>query len=196
VEHLSRTDRSPGQSGGIPAAIALGAIGLGALFCAAACRGAVEDPSATPASSQATVSVEFADLDALRGALAARRGQRVLLNFWATWCVPCVEELPDLVAFAGEHAGKDAGLIGVSLDAWVTGEGAETEEKVKKALADVGAGYANFIYRGDQDPLLEAFGLPGPIPYSILYDRDGREIRRWEGEVDIPDLRQTLAASP
>jgi thiol-disulfide isomerase/thioredoxin len=173
-----------------------GAISLAALLCAAACGGAAEGPSATPASSQAAVSVEFADLDALRGALAARRGQRVLLNFWATWCVPCVEELPDLVVFGREYARKDAGLIGVSLDAWVTGEGAETEEKVKKALAAVGAGYTNIIYRGDQDPLLEAFGLPGGIPYSILYGRDGREIRRWEGKVDIPDLRQALAASP
>lgn len=186
MEHRSREGRSPGRPGGFPAAIALGAIGLSALLCAA-CRGAAEERSS---------AVEFADLDALRGALAARRGQRVLLNFWATWCVPCVEELPDLAAFAREHAGGDVALIGVSLDAWVTGEGAETEGKVKDALAAVNAGYANLIHLGDQDPLLEAFALPGPIPYSILYDRDGREIGRWEGKVDIAELRRTLAASP
>jgi thiol-disulfide isomerase/thioredoxin len=182
-------------------------IGLAALLCAAGCRGSATEPStptprdaalreaeARDAASQ-VASVAFADLAALRGALAARRGRRVLVNFWATWCVPCVEELPDLAALSREYAVGEAEFLGVSLDAWVTGDGAEAEEKVRRSLITAGVGYANLIYRGDQDPLMEAFAFSGPIPHSVLFDRDGRPVRRWEGKVDIAELRQALAES-
>lgn len=109
------------------------------------------------------------------------------MNFWATWCVPCVEELPDLARLAREHAG--VAVLGVSFDAWVTGDGPETEGKVKGFLSVAGVSYPNLIYRGDQDPVLEAFELSGGIPYSILYDRDGRVVERWDGKIDAAVVR-------
>lgn len=106
-----------------------------------------------------------------------------------------MEELPDLAALAaGEGAGQ-AVFLGISLDAWVTGSGAETEDKVRRALAGAGVGYPNLVYVGDQDPLLEAFRLPGAIPYSVLYDPQGRDVSRWEGQAVIEEVRRAIAAA-
>ena len=144
------------------------------------------------AASGPVAPVAWADLDALRAALDERRGTPVLLNFWATWCGPCVEELPDLARLARETDGTVA-LLGVSFDGWVTGNGPATEKKVKGFLAVAGATYPNLIYRGDQDPVLEAFDLSGAIPYSILYDGEGRVVERWDGQVEPAVLRRSIA---
>jgi cytochrome c biogenesis protein CcmG, thiol:disulfide interchange protein DsbE len=158
-----------------------------------ACRGPAGD--AAPAAIVGPAApLSFADLGRIHTELAARRGRPVLLNFWATWCIPCVEELPDLAALAREYASGGPDFLGVSFDAWVTGDGAETEEKVRGALARAGVGYANLIYRGDQDPLLEAFRLPGPIPHSILYDGEGKMVASWNGKVEIAELREAVAS--
>ncbi|MEK7798940.1 MAG: TlpA disulfide reductase family protein, partial [Acidobacteriota bacterium] len=54
------------------------------------------------AAGEAQAPVAFADLDRIRAELAAYRGRPVFVNFWATWCPPCVEELPDLAALSLE----------------------------------------------------------------------------------------------
>ena len=148
---------------------------------------------ASGAHPGAEVTVEFADLDRIHAILAGRRGRPVFVNFWATWCVPCVEELPDLAALSREDAVRRTEFVGVSLDAWVTGNGSETEEKVRRALADAGVGYPNVIYRGDQDPLLEGFQLPGPIPYSVLFDGQGKRSASWTGKAAIEEVKRAIA---
>jgi len=139
--------------------------------------------------------VSFADLDAIHRELSTHRGQPIFVNFWASWCVPCVQELPDLASLARESGAGGAVFLGVSLDAWVTGNGAETEMKVKRALAEAGVGYPNLIYRGDQDPLIEGFDLPGPIPYSVLYDPQGQQVQNWAGKAPIAEVRMAIAGA-
>ena len=151
--------------------------------------------TATGATAPAAAApVAFAGMGRVRADLAALKGRPVFVNFWATWCAPCVEELPDLAAVARESAGTNVAFLGISLDAWVTGDGAETGEKVRKALAAAGVSYPNLVYTGDQDPLLEGFGMPGAIPYSILYDSEGRDVKRFEAQVEIEALRRAIAA--
>src|SRR5258705_894071 len=111
------------------------------------------------AAPVAAAPVSFGDMDRVRADLAALKGKPVFLNFWATWCAPCMEELPDLAALAREAGGENMAFLGISLDSWVTGEGAETGDKVRKALASAGISYPNVVYTGDQDPLLEGFRL-------------------------------------
>jgi thiol-disulfide isomerase/thioredoxin len=155
---------------------------------------AAQGAGAQGAAAPAAVTVEFADLDRVRAALAALKGRPVFLNFWATWCGPCMEELPDLAALAREAGGSNAAFLGISLDTWVTGEGPETGDKVRKALAAAGVSYPNLVYTGDQDPLLEGFRLPGSIPYSILYDSEGRDVKRFDEQVEIEAVRRAIAA--
>jgi len=153
--------------------------------------------AATPAGSPAlqAASVRFAGLEEVRTELEARHkaGRPVLLNFWATWCVPCIEELPGLGDLAREWGDEGPAIIGVSLDPWVFPEEQEAEAKVRALLARTRVAYTNLIYKGEQDPLLNAFDLPGPIPYSILYGRDGRVIVTYVGPVILEDVRRAAA---
>jgi thiol-disulfide isomerase/thioredoxin len=175
--------------------------GAFALAALAVLLGACGAPSKAPDSGAAAgregqaVAIEFADLDRIHAVLGRLRGRPVFVSFWATWCVPCVEELPDLAALSREDALKGIGFIGISLDAWVTGNGSETEDKVRRALAHAGVGYTNLIYRGDQDPLLEGFQLPGPIPYSVLLDGSGKRTASWEGKASIEEVRRAIEAA-
>ena len=154
-----------------------------------------EGGSARAISPEAT-SVVFSDLDGIHEQVARHRGRSVLVNFWATWCVPCVEELPDLARLADEYAEDGPVFVGISFDAWVTGSGEETEKKVRDTLATAGVTYANLIYEGGQDSILSAFDLPGPIPYSILLDRTGRPAASWDTAIDIERFRLAVADLP
>jgi thiol-disulfide isomerase/thioredoxin len=157
-------------------------------------NGQPEGTAAKPGASRAVVpaGVSYADIRGIIKAIDDRKGRPVLLNFWATWCVPCIHEMPDLAKLAVEFGDGRADFIGVSLDAWISGDGSETEQKVREALQDAGVGYANLIYRGDQDPLVEEFDMSGAIPYTILYAPDGSPLRVWEGRVEIDLLRKAL----
>ncbi len=187
------------REGAAALVIAVLAAGAGTLGCAGGTPQASDPPAVPPGTEAAAADgpaapVSFADLAGVQAALARRRGRPLVVNFWATWCGPCLEEMPQLGALAREYAAAGPDFVGVSVDAWVTGEGAETEEKVRGALRRAGVAYTNLIYRGDQDPLVDAFRLPGPIPYSILYDRDGREAGTWVGPLSVEALRRAIAS--
>ena len=184
--------RIPGEAGRPQGTRASLAALLVTLLCAAC--GAAPSPAA-PATTGADLRVEYADLDRIHAALKDLRGKPVFVNFWASWCVPCVDELPDLAGLAREDGMAGAGFLGISLDMWVTGEGAETEDKVRQALAAARVGYPNLIYRGDQDALIEGLDLPGPIPYSIVYDAQGKKLAAWTGPAVISEVRRALAAA-
>ena len=122
--------------------------------------------------------------------MAAEGGHPVLVAFWATWCQPCVEEFPDLVAL---HREAPAGLqvLAVSLDFFLSGK--ETRGTVDAYLAKHPAAVRHVLYTGSQDSLFAAFDLPGNIPYAILYAADGRELQRFPGRTRPEDVRAALA---
>ena len=188
--------QGPGAAPGDRRGAAAFAFGLILGSSLAACDAPSRAPASTPAREAGAVEarVEFADLDKIHATLLGLRGRPVFVNFWATWCVPCVDELPALADLAREDAVAGAGFLGISLDAWITGNGAETEDKVRQALAGSGVGYPNLIYRGDQDPLIEGLDLPGPIPYSVLYDGQGKRVASWTGPAAIEEVRRAIAA--
>ena len=170
---------------------------VAALACVSLTCGGTSDrtDAAAPRAAGVETAVSFADLDRIHSELARYRGRAVFVNFWASWCVPCVQELPDLASLARESGTGGPVFLGISLDAWVTGNGAETEGKVKDALSAAGVGYPNLIYDGDQDPLIEGFQLPGPIPYSVLYDSRGQPMQNWAGKAPIEEVRMAIAGA-
>lgn len=102
---------------------------------------------------------------------SAAPGRPMLVNVWATWCVPCAQEVPDLVAFAA-RAGERVGVVGVLTS--------DTAERGLAFSRDFGIGYPSVI--DDDGAILRAF-LPGP-PVTLLLDAQGRVVATRSGAFD------------
>jgi cytochrome c-type biogenesis protein len=101
--------------------------------------------------------------------LALMRGKPVLLNVWATWCLPCKEEIPYLESLHGKHAAEGLQIVGVSVDA--RGD----EGKIEEFAKDFSMTYP--IWR-DPDERVNSRFLAIGVPSTYLIDRDG--ILRWK----------------
>jgi thiol-disulfide isomerase/thioredoxin len=131
-------------------------------------------------------------VEGIRKAIAERRGVPLLVNFWAVWCDPCVEELPDLAHLEMRFARSRIRVLGVSCDLLVEDDSPEVRRKVAETLRRASVSYPNLLYSGSETPLIKSFQLPGPIPVSILYAPDGSELRRWTGRLPLGELKRAL----
>ncbi|MDZ7629713.1 MAG: TlpA disulfide reductase family protein [Parvularculaceae bacterium] len=114
--------------------------------------------------------------DGAETTLAAFRGRTVLVNFWATWCAPCLKELPSLDALQREMGGKEFTVIAVAAD--------PKGPDVAQAFLDK-LGVGAIALSADPDlSLVIATGGSAQLPLSILYDAKGREIGRLLGDAD------------
>jgi thiol-disulfide isomerase/thioredoxin len=158
---------------------------LAALGAAAGCGPATAPPIAPPPAS-----VEVVDLAGLDAAIRSRQGKPLLLNFWALWCQPCVQELPDLVAIGKGFRERGGEVLGISLDLMAAGTTLEqVQEKMTPFLRDRGIDFPILIYAdGDPAALLERFDLPGAIPVTLALGRDGKVVDRHEGMAEREDF--------
>lgn len=107
--------------------------------------------------------------------LAAYQGEVMVLNLWATWCAPCVEEMPTLGAVQ-RRFGDRLRVIPVSVDS--EGQRARAQEQ----LAELSGGSLPFLIDISRGVLFDA-QAPG-MPVTIIYDRNGREVARLAGGAD------------
>lgn len=129
-----------------------------------------------------------ADVGGKQVQLSRYRGQLVLLNFWASWCAPCREEMPQFSTWQRQLGGRGLQVIGVSMD--------DDVSEVQKFLAAYPVTYP--IVMGDAK-FAEHFGGVLGLPLSYLIDAQGRVVARYQGEVDLPQLEakvRTLLAQP
>ncbi|MCL6480816.1 MAG: TlpA family protein disulfide reductase [Firmicutes bacterium] len=118
--------------------------------------------------------------------LAAYRGQVVVLNFWATWCGPCREEMPLLEKLYREYKGRGVVVIGASVDAEAT------EARIAPFVRAHGLTFP--IWKGARLNQVEAFTGEQALPATVLLDRQGRIRMRWTGVVRETELRTQLNA--
>ncbi|CAN5386327.1 TlpA disulfide reductase family protein [soil metagenome] len=119
--------------------------------------------------------VVFSDPAGKDVTLATFKGKPVLVNLWATWCGPCVAEMPMLDAIAAEYKDKGLAVLTVSQD---SGEQAPiTAFFVKNKLPHLAA------WRDPENQLGFHFAT-GLLPTTVLYDRDSREVARVAGAMD------------
>jgi thiol-disulfide isomerase/thioredoxin len=145
-------------------------------------------------SAVADVPVRIVDLAGLDAALAEKKGRPLLVNFWAIWCAPCVEELPDLMEVARAHRADGAEVLGVSYDFMVPGVSRdEVEGKVKSFLAQRGFELPTLIYDGpDYDAINERFDLPGDVPVTLAIDASGTIVDRQNDPADAARFEEMM----
>lgn len=118
-------------------------------------------------------SPELTELDAagLRAELEARRGKTVVLNMWATWCGPCLEEFPHLVAFAREINPEQVAVMAVSSD-----DPRDLESQVLPFLAEQSPPFPVFLQADSDDRFFPAVDpeWTGAFPHTVIYGPDGQ----------------------
>ena len=133
-------------------------------------------PKLVPADPPAPVStVSFTDPDGGTHTLADYRGKVVLVNFWATWCAPCREEMPALDTLQREMGGPDFQIVTIA-----TGRNAPA--RIADFFAETGVTALPTLMDPRQQ-LARDMGVVG-LPVSVLIDRDGHEVARLLGEAD------------
>ena len=118
----------------------------------------------------------FADIDGNPVSLADFRGKVVVVNLWATWCPPCVEEMPTLAALQTARGGEDFVVLAVSVDQVADRDFAISE------LRKLSGGVLNFYH--DPNYVLPYSTQAAGFPTTIIYDRTGEEVGRIEGDAD------------
>jgi len=109
-------------------------------------------------------------------------GKPLLVNFWATWCAPCVKEMPALDALARRYPGVQ--FLGIGID---------TAANMRDFVAKVPVAYPLLVAGYEGVDLLRALGnSAGGLPFTVLFDASGQPVRQILGEVDMEALAQML----
>jgi thiol-disulfide isomerase/thioredoxin len=141
--------------------------------------------SATVAASLAGAELKPLDEAGYARLVAASKGKVVLVNFWATYCAPCRKEMPQLVALEARWRARGFQLVTISADE------PEQAAAARQFLDGLKAPPPAYIKRAtDDDKFINAIDpqWSGALPATFLYDRQGRKLRSFFGELDLKAL--------
>ncbi|MES3020012.1 MAG: TlpA disulfide reductase family protein [Pseudomonadota bacterium] len=119
-------------------------------------------------------------------ALAQWKGKTLIVNFWAPWCAPCVEEMPELATLGAEHAGKGVQVIGVGID---------SAANIKRFADKFKIAFPLYVAGMQGTDLSREFGnTAGGLPYTVLIGADGEVKKTYLGRIKFDQLKADLAA--
>lgn len=175
-------------------AIAFVAIGVTVGVRKADAPAAVASAAATPLAPAAAPTTPVGALFAqtlpdnlgAKQALAQWKGKPLIVNFWAPWCGPCVQEMPELSQVAAASLGKNINVIGIGIDSPTNI--AEFANKIKVS-------YPLYVAGMSGTELARAFGnSAGSLPYTVVIGADGQVKQTYLGRIDFAKLKADMAA--
>lgn len=162
-------------------ATGLAAGAIGAWFANRRLDAPVQD-----AATSLLFAMTLPDATGTQQPLAQWRGRLLVVNFWATWCPPCVEEMPELSELHRELAPRGLAMIGIGID---------TQPKIAEFAAKSPVSYPLVVAGMGGTEIGRRFGnQAGVLPFTVLVGRDGRIAHRLLGRVDIVRLRMMAEA--
>jgi thiol-disulfide isomerase/thioredoxin len=140
-------------------------------------------------SDEADVEGLFAarmpDLAGAQSSLGAWRGKVLVVNFWATWCVPCREEIPDFIRLQKEYGDKGVQFVGIAAD---------QGDKVLQFSNEFQINYPLLIGNYGALDLAKRVGdRASVLPFTVVLDRNGRLVHRQVGILKVAKLRSIFA---
>lgn len=125
------------------------------------------------------------DLQGTPQPLSQWRGKPLLVNFWATWCAPCVQEMPELSELADADGGKSFNVIGIGID---------SPSNMKEFADKLKIAYPLYVGGMGGTELSREFGnQAGGLPYTVLIGADGQVRKTYLGKLKFDELRADLA---
>lgn len=135
---------------------------------------------------RALLATRLPDLQGREQALAQWQGKVLVVNFWATWCAPCREEIPMFVRFQDQYASRGLQFVGIAID---------RRDPVERFAAEYKINYPLLLGRIDTIDLTRQIGnRAGGLPFTLVFDRGGRLAAAALGELKEARLEALLAS--
>lgn len=117
--------------------------------------------------------------------LSQWKGKSLVVNFWATWCAPCVEEMPELAELQNDLAPEGVQVIGIGID---------TAENMAAFATKLGIEYPLLVGGAAATELTRHFGnKAGGLPYTVLINAEGQVSKTYLGRLKMEELRRDIA---
>ena len=139
---------------------------------------------ASTTSEQALASSQLIDLKGEPASLSRWRGQIIVVNFWATWCAPCREEMPAFASISRRFADKNTVIVGIGID---------SREKIVAFVNELKIDYPILVIDAAGIALMRILGnRSGALPFTIIVDQAGKIVDRHVGPLTEPALAEKL----
>ena len=136
-------------------------------------------------ASEKLMLASFADLDGKAQSLSQWRGKVLVLNFWATWCAPCREEIPALIRTHKKYAANNIQLVGIGVD---------NASKIREYAAETGMDYPLLVAGLESLEVSKDLGnRAGVLPFTVVLNRSGKVVYTHAGALTEATLSAILA---
>ncbi len=133
----------------------------------------------------AAIEIETLDGEATAARLAERPAPTTIVNLWATWCPPCVAELPDFERAGRLLAARGVDVLTLSMDVSLPSGEPVDADGVRRFLTDRQLVLPVWLYDGDLNDLADRLSWGGALPYTAILDQSGRVLAGHQGAMDL-----------
>ncbi|HMO14076.1 MAG TPA: TlpA disulfide reductase family protein [Pirellulaceae bacterium] len=145
----------------------------------------IKENAAPIRESRISLELESADGPSFDEWLQQQNGKWVVIDFWATWCPPCVEKFPKFVTLSRKFVDQEVLFASFSMDEL------DDVDKVRTFLADQQVNFPNFIKEGSTGKIFEHLGLSA-LPEIRIYHPSGAVFAKFNGEFSVDDVQKAL----